>query len=474
MGFSARDLIVATGYRLYGEEFAASERAKSLSPVDDRGWRIIQEYRTGSFQANDTETVETQLTYFAVFACHTQITSDVGKLRPRLVEKTADGIWQETTSPAFSPLLRKPNRYQNHIQFKEHWIGSKLSWGNTYALKQRDNRGVVIGLYILDPERVTPLVSDDGSIFYRLNSDNLSGLRETQIVVPAREVIHDRMNCLFHPLVGIPPLYATSYAAQQGLAIQTQGKNFFSNGARPSGILTAPGEISQTTADRLKEYWNTNFTGDNAGKVAVLGDDLKYEQMAMSSTDAQMVEQLKLTAEQVCAVFRVPAFKIGLGQMPTFQNGELLNQGYYDSCLQSLIEQFELCMDEGLGIGEGVTIGGRELGVELDLDGLLRMDSATLIKTVSEGISGSVFTVNEGRRRLELPKVPGGDTIYMQQQNYSLDALNERDKGEDPFGTAKPDPAAPAAEPAAPADDEISAEKALALLWQRAPETLHA
>jgi phage portal protein BeeE len=40
--------------------------------------------------------------------------------------------------------LRKPNRYQNRIQFWEGWILSKLMRGNTYVLKVRDdNRNVV-------------------------------------------------------------------------------------------------------------------------------------------------------------------------------------------------------------------------------------------------------------------------------------------------------------------------------------------
>jgi phage portal protein BeeE len=30
------------------------------------------------------------------------------------------------------------------------------------------------------------------------------------VIVPAREIIHDRFNCLFHPLVGISPLYAAA------------------------------------------------------------------------------------------------------------------------------------------------------------------------------------------------------------------------------------------------------------------------
>src|SRR5690606_16668747 len=201
-----------------------------------------------------------------------------------------------------------------------------------------------------DPQRVTPLVAEDGSVYYQLAQDNLSGVQAINVTVPASEIIHDRMNCLFHPLVGISPLYACGLAAAQGLSIQSQSRKFFNNGSRPSGVLTAPGSISDETAARLKEAWETKFTGDNAGKVAILGDGLKYDAMVMKSSDAQLIEQLKMTAEMVCAAFHVPAFKVGIGAMPTYQNGETLNGIYYSDCLQSMIEQMEACLDEGLGL----------------------------------------------------------------------------------------------------------------------------
>src|SRR5690625_6181104 len=77
-----------------------------------------------------------------------------------------DGIMVERNTPQ---ALRRPNRYQNHIQFKQWWETSKLSQGNAYGLKQRDRSGNVDAIYILDPCRVVPLVADDGSVYYELS-----------------------------------------------------------------------------------------------------------------------------------------------------------------------------------------------------------------------------------------------------------------------------------------------------------------
>lgn len=442
--------------RIFGYEI---QRAKNLAPVSTRGgWNpLIREPYAGAWQQNKEITHETQLAFYAVYACITLIANDIGKLRPRLMQQDADGVWTEAESPAFSPVLRKPNRYQNHIQFKEWWAMSKLTRGNTYALKQRDNRGVVTALYLLDPNRVTPLVAPDGAVFYELRRDDLNGLPDEEpIRVPAAEIIHDRMNCLFHPLVGVSPLYACGVAAGQGLAIQEQSSTFFGNGARPSGVLTAPGTISQETAERLQSSWDSKFSGSNSGRVAVLGDGLSYEPMVMSATDSQLVEQLGMTAKVVCSVFHVPPAKIGLEQDNNASNAEIRNQNYYSDCLQSHIEQFELCMDEGLGVGYGVKTEGRVLGVDLDVDGgLWRMDTASLIAAMGNGVAQAVMTTDEARSRLDLPKVKGGDVIWRQQQYFSLADLAERTLEE----AANQSGVAPAAPPSSddppPEDDEI-------------------
>lgn len=413
--------------------FGRKRENKDLRPADNRGsWLgIIRESFAGAWQQNVEVKTDTVLAFSTVFACITLIASDIAKMRVRLVKLADSGIWVEAESGAFSPVLRRPNHFQNRIQFYEGWVTSKLTHGNTYALKMRDARGVVTRLYILDPRRVTPLVSDEGDVFYQLKVDSLSLVSE-DVIVPAREVIHDRMNCLFHPLVGISPIYACGLAAMQGSAIQNNSTRFFQNGSKPGGVLTAPGAISDDTARRLKAHWEANYSGENAGKVAVLGDGLKYEAMAMTATDSQLVEQLRWSAETVCSVFHVPAYKVGV-TTPTYNNAEILNQIYYSDCLQSLVESIELCLDEGLELPS-------PYGTDFDLASLLRMDTAALYKSNNDAVGGGWMAPNEARRRVDLAPVEGGDSPLIQQQNYSLAALAKRDAQADPFNEPQPEP----------------------------------
>jgi HK97 family phage portal protein len=429
--------------------------SKSLSPADNRGgwYPLIRESYGGAWQQNETIELEDTLQYWAVFRCVSIIASDIAKMRVGLVEKTRNGLWEQTSAPAFSPVLRKPNNHQTRIQFYQNWMESKLTRGNTYVLKKRDARGVVIALYILDPNKVTPLVSDSGEVFYELLRDNIGSVPRERIIVPASEVIHDRWNTLYHPLVGLSPIYACGVNALTALRAERTSSRLFENGARPGGVLTAPGAISDSTATRLKEYFEDNFTGTNIGKVAVLGDGLQYAQMAMTAVDAQLIAQLQWNDAVIAGVFGVPSYMINAGTAPAYNNVEALNQQYYSQCLQVHIESIELCLDEGLGLNSP---GGRAYGVQFDLEDLLRMDTATKVKTLVDGLKG-IYTPNEARRKLHLGPVEGGDAVYLQQQNYSTEALAKRDEKEDPFGGASSTPAQEEADPAdepAPDDEE--------------------
>jgi HK97 family phage portal protein len=435
------------------------ERAKALNAVyggERGGWvPIIREPFTGAWQRNvqiDNQAVQS---FHADYACKTLIASDIAKLRVKYVEQDKDKIWFETDNSAYSPVLRRPNNYQNRIQFWENYILSKLSCGNTYVLKERDARGVVNALYVLDPHRCRPLVSDSGDVFYQLDSDNLTGVEENTITIPAREIIHDRMNCIFHPLCGVPPIFASGRASQQGLNIQNNSIRLFKNASTPGGMLLAPGKLNETQITKAKEDWEMQFGGANYGRIAVLGDGLKFEKMALTAVEGQMIEQLKYTAEVVCSTYHVPPYKIGVGPLPSFQNIQSLNVEYYSQALQVLIESAELCLDEGLEIRNGA-------GTEFDLDGLLRMDSVTQMDVLQK--SSGILSPNEQRRKLDLVPKKGGDSPMLQQQDFSLEALAKRDAQDDPFGTAKPAPAPAPADNGAANDDEDDEDIAAAFV----------
>lgn len=447
--------------RIFGLEITRAKKA--LSPVADyrSGWRRIFEPYAGAWQQNVEERRESVLCYPTLYACLNRISQDIGKLPFLLKSEDSNGIWQTVENPAYSPVLRKPNHYQTAQQFREAWALSKLQHGNTYVLKSRDARGVVTRLYVLDPCSVQPMVADTGDVFYQLSystSENLlpESYPGKHLIIPASEIIHDRLNTFHHQLIGVPPLCAAYWPAVKNLKILKNSAEFFANGANPGGILTAPAGMSEDDADRVKEYWNTNFTGTNSGKVAVIGADMKYTSFAFKSVDNQLVEQMQYSDRQICQPFGIPPFIVGIGDIPAGMKTDDIANTYYQFALQSHIEAMEYLLDEGLGIS-------RPLGVELDLDPLLRMDAAKRGEVWGKLTNDGIATPNEGRREFGLKPLEGGDTVYMQQQDMPLDQVRKNK-----IETKTP---APSPEPI-PEPEPDQTDKALALLWKRSPETL--
>lgn len=395
----------------------SASTAQTISGGDS--WRTIHEPFTGAWQKNEEIEISKhdQMRHHAVFACVSLISRDIGKLKIQ-TKAPIGGVKQPIKSKA-SDLLAKPNNYQTTQQFLEAWVTSKATTGNAYIWKVRDIYGDIWRMYVLNPERVKPLVDENGGIYYQVKRDVLFNI-DDDLILPASEIIHDRFNCFYHPLVGLSPITACALSASQGVNIQRNASTFFGNQSRPSGILVAPGSISESTATEIKNNWQANYTGTGTGKTAVLGDGMTYHTISVSAADAQLVEQLKLSGEIVCTAFSVPAFKIGLGTMPGGLKPSDLNELYYSDCLQPLLEAIENLLNENLDLEP-------EVEVEFNLKGLIRMDSTSQMAYLNIGISSSIISPNEARAELGYSPVDGGDSPMIQQQNYSLAALAARD-----------------------------------------------
>lgn len=457
--------------RLFGLDISVRKAARpAMRSVDDgRGWVTLHDSLPGSWQQDVHVDGDRAGANYAVFACRTLIAGDIGKLSVKLTQWNASAkIYEDVTSNAVSPFFAKPNHFQTWQKFVESWILSKVTHGNAYILKERDARNVVVAGYVLDPWLVTPMVARNGDVYYRLRADDLAQIPDGDVVVPASEIIHDRMWCLFHPLVGVSPMYACGLAATQGLEIQTNQTRFFRNSSVPGGVLVTAQRLEDKAAEEYRDRWEARYSGENRGRVAVLGNGLEYKRVTDNAVDAEVIKQLDMTARMVCNTHHVPPYKVGIGELPTFQNAAVLNQIYYDVCLQPLVQAIEACLDEGLDLP------AKGFKAQLDEDDLLRMDKAAQIEFAAKGIERGIFSPNEARAMFNREPVIGGESPMAQQQNFSLAALAKRDASPDPFSTSKPAPApAPTPDPAAN-DANANASKVATRLTQRILEVTRA
>lgn len=395
-----------------------------------------------------TESNENLLRFSPVYACVSRIAMDISTLRPMLMGPGEGETLKEIKDPRspYRPLMIRPNPYMNWIQFLNYWIVCKLMFGNMYAIKDRDARGIVVALYPVDPRLAKPMVAADGEVYYSFSGDNLARIPMGEAMLPASEVLHDRMNCLWHPLVGVGPIYAAAASGTLGIRIQNNSATFFGNMSRPSGHLSFPGAVDPEQLKTMKAEMDQGFSAGNIGRVMVTGSGAKFEAMAMGAEQSQLAEQLKLTTEDVARCFGIPLHKIQAGTIPAYTNIASYNQQYLDDCLKVHIEPFERLMTDEVVMKD-------EYSVELDLSGFMRMDPKSRAETREIDMRAGTLTINEGRAQENRPPVTGGDTTYLQQQMWSIEALAKRDAQPDPFGTAKPVAPEPKTDPEEDSED---------------------
>lgn len=398
----------------------------AISP--SASFTVIQEPYTGAWQRNDETTVGSLTCYPTLYACLSRISQDMGKLPFQLRRNDENGIGYSVERLPIYSVLRKPNNYQTAQQFREAWSLSKLMHGNAYILKGRDNRGHVERLYVLDPGRVMPMVTPSGDVYYRLQysvEENLlpQDYPAEKLIVPAKEIIHDRWNTFHHQLIGIPPLCAAQLPATKNQKILNNASTFFGNHAQPGGILTAPAGIKDEQAEEIKKFWNSNYSGKNRGKIAVIGADMKFQAFSTNSADSQLVEQMQYSDKQIVQPFGIPMFVAGVGDIPAGMKIDDVMNTYYTLGLQSHIEAMETLLTEGLELNS-------DRYVRLNIEPILRMDLAKRAEVWGGLRKDGIASPDEARYQFNLKPLAGGDTVYMQQQDIPLEEARRNTAGE--------------------------------------------
>lgn len=379
------------------------QKAATDSPTQSAfGARRILEPFAGAFQVGESLDVQDVTSYPTLFAVLDRVSSDIGKLPWSVKQKDSDGIGR----PIPNAKLARPNHFQTPSQFRKAWTLALLQQGNAVVLLDPE-------LIVLDWNRVTPMVSPSGSVFYKISTPANSLLPERfagrDLVIPADAVIHDRGACLYNQLIGVPPLTAAYLPAAKNYHILENARSRFAKGNEMGGLLTVPAGLSDEDAKFLRDYWQKT----DPQTVRVIGADAKFSGFDAKSTDSQLVEQLQLSDKQVCAPFHVPPFLVGAESLPSGQQPVEYLDAYFRLALQHIIDGMETLLTQGLRLPEGQY-------VEIDTSALLRMNQQALGSFYTSMVKGGIFTANEARAAFDLPPIAGGESLLTPSQTQGV------------------------------------------------------
>lgn len=356
------------------------------------------------------------MAFSAVYASVNTIASDLAKLPVQVVKVDEEGTREEQRRDYYALLFREPNHYQTSADFLHGFVQSYLLQGNAYVYTgDRNGRGEVQSMHVLNPYKVKPLVfRDTGDIFYECAVEPLAGLLEERNLIPARNIIHHRLPLLpGYPLVGVTPIFAAAASSALGLQILRDSQQFFGNASRPSGVLSSDQHMSDDNKLRTKQEWDQAYRGQEFGKTAVLTGGMKWQPLTITAQDAQLIEQLRYSVEDVARVFRVPPFMLGDMSKVSYRNTEQMQRAYLSGTLSFHIEALQQRFQQAFDFPPGFEI-------RFDLSAFLRTEIDVRYEAYNKGIAGGWISPNEVRAQEGMAPVEGGEEPRMQMQYVPL------------------------------------------------------
>lgn len=384
-------------------------RDKPVDKAADAGYSFLFGRTTSGKPVNERTAMQTT----AVYACVRILAEAIASLPLHVYEYQDDGGKKLVHDhPLYYLLHDEPNPEMTSFVFRETLMSHLLIWGNAYAQIIRDGAGRVLGLYPLLPDKMEVQRDDRGNIYYvySRNSDENPMFKEYgNIKLKAEDVLHIP-GLGFDGLIGYSPIAMAKNAVGMTLACEEYGASFFANGANPGGVLEHPGVLKDPS--KVRESWNSVYRGvNNAHKIAVLEEGMKYQQIGIPPEEAQFLETRKFQINEIARLYRIPPHMVGDLDKSSFSNIEQQSLEFVKYTLDPWVIRWEQSLQRSLLLpGEK----GKYF-IKLNVDGLLRGDYQSRMNGYAVVRQNGWFSANDIREMENMNPIPDeeGGNLYL-------------------------------------------------------------
>jgi len=356
----------------------------------------------GTMAAADVN-FDTAMQISPVWAAVKLISESIGSMPFNVYKITDKGREVATDHPLHRVLTSRPNQYQTDVEFWESMALNLAISGNAYAIIQRSGKRI-IGLLPVSSSQIETTLLTDGTVIHTYTTGANVKVYTDQTMWHVK---------LFgNGIVGLSPL---SYARNSiGIAIAADNRvsKIYSNGAKPSGILT----IDKTLTKEQRTQVRAAFAGleeGNEDKLFVLEAGMNYSQVSMSPKDIELLESRRFQIEDIGRFFGVPSILLNqtFGQSSLGSNVYEILSAFYKLNLRPYLEKFEASVPRWL-----MDAGDSDkYECEFDFDAaLLRADLKTRMEGNRIAVNSGQLTPNEARISEGKPALDGGDQLLIQ------------------------------------------------------------
>ena len=326
-------------------------------------------------------------------------------------------------------LLNRPNPDEGGIEFRIAAASYYLLTGNVFIQKIKGAGGVTTQLVTWQPYEWKIKRDKKGdpvpSAYIFGPDQSYQKTFEVDPFTGDSEIMHWRS---FNPdpqdnTFGQSPLVAAASSVDQANEGRRWNWNTLKNSASGSFMITASDELDPDDRKQIQQDINEKYQGArNANKFWVMGSDMKITPVSMSPHEMDWLEGLKLNAQEIASVYKVPTQLLGIEGSQTYAN---FSEAKVALALQATLPTLDLFVSElnrwlAPEFGENVEICYNKDDVDA-LEPLRKERRAELL-------ASTVLTINEKRKILGYEPIdePEADSLFITSSDIPL--------GEDYFG----------------------------------------
>jgi HK97 family phage portal protein len=341
-----------------------------------------------------------------VYSCVTLIADNVAQLPLHLFKRTGDGRERAYEHPLYDILKNRPNDWQTPFEFYQFLLTALLLRGMACAYVARVN-GRVKFLQPIPPDCISEQWNGHDHWFNVIFADNKS-----------RKVMPSEIFCLKAMSLdgrnAVSPIKCAANTIGLSMTAEQFTRDFYKNGARPSGLLTTQGGLGKEAAQAMSEEWQKNYGQGNRAKTAVLWGGMEYKTISMSNEDAQLLELLNYNRTDIASIFRVPPHMVGAVDKTSSWGSGITEQknSFISFTLRPWLERIQQAVWRDL-LSKSEQ---KEFYAEFLTDQFLKANQKERAEAYKTALGGTqnpgYMTINEIRKLENLPAIQDGDTIY--------------------------------------------------------------
>nr|WP_306225755.1 phage portal protein [Bosea sp. REN20] len=346
-----------------------------------------------------TVTANTALRVPAVLQAVRLIAETVGSL-PCKLYRDADGSKEAAKDHAGNRLAHnRVNGWTSAGHLRTLLTTDALLHGAGYAHVVRTSDGRAYEINRLQPGTVQRRFEDDGEPYYIVTDKNRVQRRLSY------------QDVLYVPAFGdTSPVQLGKEAIGVSMLLERHAAQFFGSGARPAAVITNDakmgGEQGATTLASIRRSFREWLSGSSSDPL-ILDSGWKFDQPAMTSTDAQFLEHRLEQVREIARIFGVPPSMLFELSRATWSNAEQMAASFLQLCLRPWLDRWQDAYATVL-----LTEDEQDnLYFEFVIDDLQRADAAGRAEIFGKLVAMRAMTPNEVRGAMNLPAIEGGDEL---------------------------------------------------------------